>query len=550
MPTTRRRLQQLPLAFPRKGLVESSAYSDQPHLSSACLQNVMAFDPRSGRNRGGSRSGLVKYCPERVNGLASIQGINHVSNAVTPVALLLENGEPVLLEVDGSEILLEDDTAEHTGDRKTILVVVASGTVKTVTTSGVDDVTNGSSALSSSRITIFSTQFFGDLYYCDSYNYKIYESSSNEMTAWTPTSGSLPTEMIDGVARKCSLIVTWGGRIVMSGLISDGQNWFMSAVDDPLNWEYSPTTTTVQQAVAGNNSAAGLAGDIITALIPYTDDVLIFGGDHTIWRLRGNPAEDGRIDLVSDITGIAAGVAWCKSPEGIVYFFGSRGGVYKLEPMGGMPMRLTALSLDEQLADINLVDNQVSMEWDDRHLGVRVFVTKRPVDGVVQEDATHFFWDVRNEAWYTIKHTNKYHNSLAVHLFDGPDPNDRAVLIGTQDGWILKFDPDTHSDDGSPIESHVFLGPLQDVIVSEMQATFSTASGNVIWTIHSEDDFESALDSEPKASGDFVSGRNRSQWPKYHVDSGYVKLSSTQSWALEKLILNVEPDSETRSRIF
>ena len=139
---------------------------------------------------------------------------------------------------------------------------------------------------------------------------------------------------------------------------------------------------------------------------------------------------------------------------------------------------------------------------------------------------------------------------MAVHLFDGPDPNDRAVLIGTQDGWILKHDPDAYSDDSYPIESYAFIGPIQDMMLSELQGTLGILSGNVQWTIHTDDDLETALTSEPVASGEFVSGRNRSQWPRHHVRQGWLKLASTSPWSLEKILAGVEQDSELRSRIY
>ena len=536
------------LRWPRRGLNEATSFTEQPPESTPSLQNVLAFDPRSGRNRGGSRSGLSKYCPEQINS-SPVQNINHISDAVGVEAVLLESGNDLYLE-DDTPLLLEESASVDVGDRKTILVGVAGGTAKVITSDGTNDITSGTGTLSSTQSVIFSTPFGGDLYYTDSYVYRVYYPSTNIITTWSASLGALPSEAVDGESRTASLIVTWGGRIVLSGLISDSQNWFMSAVDDPMDFDYSPSTTTISQAVAGNNAPAGLVGDRITALIPYTDDVLIFGGDSTIWRLRGNPAEDGRIDRVSDITGIAFGQAWCKSPEGIVYFFGSRGGVYKLDPNGGVPSRLTANSIDERLADINLNDNQVSLVWDDRHIGVRVIITPRAIDGEVQEEATHFFWDVRNEAWYIIRHANKYHNALAVHLFDGPDPNDRAVLVGTQDGWILKFDPDAYSDDGYPIESYVLLGPLEDVTIAEIRATLASTSGNVQWSIHTDDDLQSAIDADAATGGELASGKNPSQWPKHHIDSGFVKLASTSPWALESLILTVEPDTEQRSRIF
>lgn len=56
---------QIELQFPFKGLDESSAYTRQrggqyAYSTGACM-NVVAFDPATGRNRGGARAGLRKF---------------------------------------------------------------------------------------------------------------------------------------------------------------------------------------------------------------------------------------------------------------------------------------------------------------------------------------------------------------------------------------------------------------------------------------------------------------------------------------------------------
>ena len=101
----------------------------------------------------------------------------------------------------------------------------------------------------------------------------------------------------------------------------------------------SAETATI--AVAGNNSDAGELGDIINCLIPYSDDILIFGGDAAIWLMRGDPMDGGQIDLLTDSVGMAWGRPWCRDPYGVIYFFGSRGGVYQLDPSGRAPTRIS-----------------------------------------------------------------------------------------------------------------------------------------------------------------------------------------------------------------
>lgn len=540
--------------FPLKGFVESSSLSDQPPGSTPRVENVTAFDSRTGRNRGASRSGLSKFCPESISGTSPIQDINSVvgyKNANDEFILLEDASGGILLEDGSGDLIgLEGDYDTHVGDRNITLVVVAGGNVKLAGRAGTDTVLNGTGALSSVKNVIFSTPFQQDIYYTDGTNYKIYQSSSNSMIAWTPTpvtGGALP---FDGTGdnNKAELICTWGGRIVLAGVRTTPRIWFMSAVEDPLNWEYSPDVITSQIAVAGTSNLSFVPADIITALVPINDDILLFGCDHSLWVMRGNPADGGRLDLRSDICGMAYGRAFCRSPEGFLYFVGGRGGIYKMDPDGGIPQRLTANTIDERLADIVMDMHQFILAWDDRHVGVRVFVTKKPVDGVVQNSDAHFFWDVRNEAWWIVRFRKKEHNPLCCYLMDGPDPQDRAILLGCQDGYLRNFDVDAVTDDGQPIESEVWFGPYSDLTLLEMTAVLSSDSGNVNWSIHTAAEFDTALDDPPTATGTWRAGSNSSEWPRRYISSGYVKLASNEPWSLERLDLLITPASEQQQR--
>lgn len=344
---------------------------------------------------------------------------------------------------------------------------------------------------------------------------------------------------------RCALICVWGGRIVMSGLETDPNNIFMSAVGDAFDWDYSPDVQTVQQAVAGAiTSGYGKNADIVTALIPHTEDTLLIGGSRSIRKLLGNPAEGGLNVNVTDVTGIAYGKAWCQSPEGIIYFFGSRGGVYKLEPDSGIPSRLTAMTIDERLADLNLDENIVTLLWDDRAMAVRVYIT--PTDG---SETTHYVWDVRNEAWWPFAYSNNDHNPMAVHLMSGDAAAERSLLEYGQDGYIRMVDVDATSDDGSPIDSFVYLGPFQDTMLVELAATLTEGSTELKWGVCTSSSEQKALDAPPRAVGKFKRGRNAPQWPRVFIERGYLRLSALGPWALETLMAGMESLSDTAKRV-
>lgn len=343
---------------------------------------------------------------------------------------------------------------------------------------------------------------------------------------------------------RCSLIAVWGGRIVLSGLATDPQNIFMSAVGDPFDWEYAPEIQTVQQAVAGNLTAGyGKNSDIVTALIPYTDDILLIGGSRSIRKFMGNPAEGGINVSVTEITGIAYGNAWCQSPEGTIYFFGSRGGVYRMDP-NGLPSRLTATTIDERLSTLDLEDSIVNLVWDDRSMAVRIYIT--PKSG---GDTVHYAWDVRNEAWWPFEYSNSVLNPLSVHLLAGGNAADRKVMEYGQDGYIRTVDHSATSDDGSPIESFVLIGPLNDMMVTAMECTLAETAGNVTWSLHSASSEQLALTAAPRASGTFRGGRGFTVWTKTFMERGYLKLSAVGPWALERLMATMGAVTETAKRV-
>ena len=619
---------QIQINYPFKGINESQAFARQAggqsgaHTTAKC-DNVVGFDPTTGRNSGAARAGTSKYCPDRISGATAGQCLVHVVASVAiDTRVTGSSSSPASearLTASGLARIVGPATNTLTGERTTFLVGVSNGTVSKITTAGITAIDAGTAALSSSRKVIFAEPCFEDIYFCDGTNYKYYDVSSNIMVAWTATTGgTMPAlesniqaitgatnaspivitivghglttgdqVVITGVlgntaangsawtitvlsddtfsltgstgnaaytsgglctrlsGSRCSLITVWGGRIVLSGLETDPNNIFMSAVGDPFDWDYSPDAQTVQQAVAGNiTNGYGKNPDIVTALIPYTDDVLLIGGTHSIYRLLGNPAEGGVVVNVTNITGIAYGAAWCQSPEGIIYFFGSHGGVYKIEPETGIPSKLTAMTMDERLEDINLDTNVVTLVWDDRALAVRVYIS--PNDGTA---TTHYMWDIRNEAWWPFSFTNVDHNPFAVHLLSGNTAIQRSLLEYGQDGYIRKIDIDATSDDGSPINSYVYLGPFSGMMFVEIAATLREGSGNVTWAACSASSMERALDIAPRQTGRFIGGRNACQWPRAFIEQGYFRLSATGPWALESLTVAVEQVSETFNRV-
>lgn len=400
------------------------------------------------------------------------------------------------------------------------------------------------------------------VFFVDGRSYTYLDPKTNVVSDWVPTAGSLPT---DSQGNRARLIATWRGRTVLSGLKNDGGNWFMSKVNDPFNWDYFPSTVTVDQAVSGNNAQAGMLGDIVTALVPFSDDLLIMGGDHSIYLFRGDPMEGGRIDLVTDTIGMRFGMPWCQDPYGTVYFTSTDLSVYAMRP-GEQPVRVST-AIDNYISAIGepnvRADSLVRMAWNQKYQGCHWFLIPNPTaatGGVV-----HFYYEQRTNAWWmwqfgspTTGVDGSYLDPVSVATYDGPDPNDRAVLLGCWDGNVRAIDPAATTDDGLPIYTGVWIGPIltanmDEMMLSELQGEMAATSADVTYKVYSGASLETAADGSqsviPAATGTFPAGLSTTQAVQVAAHSLYLKLEcNIGRWAMNWIRGLVQQKGKTRRR--
>lgn len=490
--------------------------------------NVRAFDALENRSRGGSRVGLVKYVPAAVVADWIIQELAWMTG--------------VGYSPPGGSV----QTSQS--GRVVTLVAVSQGNVYVAspgdaTWTAATNATVETPPLNYTGI-MFSSANNQKLWFADGINWCYYDPADNTVKTWAATAGALPVDSDNNTPR---LICTWRGRIVLSGLIKDPQNWFMSAVSDPTDFDYSPQYITPTQAVAGNNSPLGFIGDVVTCLIPYSDDVLIFGGDHTIYMMRGDPMAGGQIDLVSDIIGMAWGQPWCKDPYGNVFFVSNRMGVYHFVP-GQQPVRISQ-PIEKLLLDIDTGSNSIRLMWNDRFQGFHMFVTPLAAPG----STTHYFYETRTGAWWQDTFGDTDFNPLACVVVDGNLPGDRVPVIGSWDGYVRAISPDATDDDGTAISSDVWIGPMltkdmDEIFLNSLQAVLGASSGQVTAGIYTAATAEEALDATASETLTWTAGRNLTDLVRVAGHAVYIRITATTAWQLESVRAELEARGLVRRR--
>ncbi len=385
---------------------------------------------------------------------------------------------------------------------------------------------------------------YGDVYFVDGTNYKVFDNSNGTVTTWTANTGTLP---VSG-SNTARIIALYRGRIVLSGMIGDPHNWFMSAVGPDvsgvggvLDWDYDPAITSATQAVAGNNTDAGRCPDFVTCLAPYSDDLMFIGGDHTLWLMRGDPADRGRIDNVSYQTGIAGPDAYTFDPNGVFYFFGS-GTIWRMAA-GGIPEPLSRNRMDKTFGDVDLTTNTVHLAWDNVRHGLFIFIVPS-----TEGSATHYYWDERTDSFWPITFPDAQ-GPTTVLAFDGDDPDDNALILGGFDGYLRKIDPLATDDDGTAINSYVIYPPiavggvLRNTKVDQITAVLDTNSDDVVLTVYAEDTPQKAIESSTiRFARTLSAGRTRIV-NRVLGNAIMFKLSNSvdeTTWAIENLVVSAE----------
>lgn len=543
--------------WPFKGIQHGSGLENQ--MPGSCIDslNVRNFNLLDRRRRGCPREGITKMFAGQVSGAHPVQCLG----AVTAISSL---------------------SSGDLNPRKLYGVAVADGDVKywvIGTDTSFQSPTNGTNALNTTAPVIFCAEHSQKLFFADgdprtTHVPRYLDTADNTVKSWEGalTAGTLPIDVSSNTPR---LICTWRGRLVLSGLLKDGQNWFMSAVNNPFDFDYSPADETETQAVAGNASPAGKIGDVVTGLIPASDDTLYFLCDHTVWRMSGDPMAGGRIDLVSDQVGGYWGAAWTKDNKGNVYFYGTQGGIFMI-PRGETKVERLSQGIDYKTATDKLM--MICMLWNENNYGLHVYRTYTDVAiGVTLTHLTNFpysfFFDTRETAWWLDDFAERNHLARCTMVQDGDDPADRKLLLGCGDGYVRYLDPTAVTDDATAMVTFCIMGPIKTAkfdafLWKEMQAAMALdqygRSEFVTWKLYLGNNCENALYEtipntaagtfqlryrQPDLTGAWFPGQNRPSLIRREFTAAYLLITGNGGdWRFERCVAKLRKLGMVRSR--
>lgn len=367
---------------------------------------------------------------------------------------------------------------------------------------------------------------------------KVYDPLAGTVSLLTATVGQVPT--------GCPLVCRHLGRIFLAGAAIAPHVWYCCRQNDETDWDYSQEDA--QRAVAGTFSEAGVPGSALTALVPHSDDYLIMGCRHSLWRMRGDPAYGGSLDALSNTVGIAGAGAWCLGPGGELIFL-SMDGLYILPPGGeSQPVSMSREVLPRELLNVNPDTVTVLLEYDAQDRGVHVYLTEGTSNARL-----HWWMDWEGKRFWPLSLAGD-HEPTATCALQATAIEDSGVVLGGRDGVLRRYSALAETDCGTAYTTRVDIGPIglaQDSMlgtVMSLDAILAEGSGPVTWELRSALTFEGATTAAAASTGQWVAGLNSRVHPDGRGQAFVLRITgaSGRGWSFEQVVALVRESGMRR----
>jgi len=367
---------------------------------------------------------------------------------------------------------------------------------------------------------------------------KVFDPALQTVTFWeTKDYGD---GLLGEVPQGCHLICRYRDRMV---LVKDNI-FYMSRNGDPYDFDYAEEDPGA--AYIGQGTEESVIGAPITAIIPYANDYMVIGCEHSLWIMRGDVMAGGRIDNISDTIGIVSAQAWCRGPGGELVFM-TNDGSYALDPYAqAPPMPLSREMLPRELVDLNVVNRELIMAYDVRDRGVQIFIGGHSGS----ELPTHYWFDWGTKGFFPFElasYAQTIHSVLVDHTQAEKDGANN-VLMGMRDGYIRRFARHADNDDGTAIDSYVLIGPIRlggaDLlgIIQNIVGILGVGSAKLRWAVYTGNTAEEAV--RAAQNGSWSTAATKGTWKKDGVNyTDYPQVSGFD------MVIRLESDSTLGNHI-
>jgi hypothetical protein len=363
-------------------------------------------------------------------------------------------------------------------------------------------------------------------------------SGVNYTVSWAGTYYGIPP-------LNCPLCCTYRGRLVFAG---PGAVWYMSRILDAGDWEYGYDPNDPSRAIGGTSTQlTGGVPDQITALIPHSDQYLIFGCAESLWMLTCDAGWCGQITALSREVGVLGPNAWCSLPDGSTVFV-SRDGLYKVHPgQSTYPEQISRELLPAELLNKDWTSNSISLMFDIKAQGFHLSVT--PDAGTT---GTHYFIDTTTGTFWPVTVPDTMQPTAMAVYSTGATAASKVVLGGF-DGYVRNFDEDATDDDGTSFTSMVTYGPIRIAgpwrkgMVQMIAADLDEEGEGASWGIYSGKTPQAAVKAAVAGAtaenapwnGYWDAGYNDRSYPRASDGAVVFMVSGTNGWAIEGIRMSL-----------
>lgn len=337
----------------------------------------------------------------------------------------------------------------------------------------------------------------------------------------------------------CTMVTRYRDRLVLSGDPLDPNEYYMTAMGDPNDMDFTQNNTGA--AVKGANSEAGRVGDPVTALMSYNDDHMFFGCRGSLWVMRGDPTGGGRVDLVSSSIGVLSPTSWTNGPKGECLWL-SRDGIYKTNPtcLTCEPVSVSRDVLPRELIDLNPDLCTISSAYEVRDRGYIIGITPKDVAAGTR----HWFLDDETGGFFPTTYASTDYYPTCMRYVAAPESEDSCVLMGCVDGATRRFSWTAGNDDQQTLSSYVTIGPMalggtefDNGMVEQISVNMAADSGSVTWSVWTGATPEAAITSSNPATGTFTGGGQKVIYPMRSGGAWVLKLVGTTGyrWACDAM---------------